>query len=420
MTAPRFSTDHQQLLHTLVATDHLLIIQDLDGVCMELVADPLQRTLSKSYLAAAKRLRDEFFVLTNGEHIGLRGVNGIVDRVIGDEKVAAGEGWYLPGLAAGGVQWQNRWGETAHPGVSERELTFLSEVSARCREFLNQWLIRHAGVSPSVAESCLHASVLDNTASPTLNLNTLFHSILASQPALCRSVQQDCEQFFRSMLQQAQIEGLGDSFFLHLAPNQGLSANGLEILKLADDDQSGTTDFQLMLTGARKEAGVLDLLNRYMFHHYGQWPLGPDFSVRTAPADGQGLLDLAMRRFDFERLPLMVAVGDTVTSNAIPGQTPLRGGSDRGFMTLVQNIGQNSPAGALTLLVDSSQGEVKRPGVDVSLLPAEDEPWRARHDSGVAGISDANDPLRVNYLFSQGSRQYCQFFEALAQQRCPG
>ena len=99
MTAPRFSTDHQQLLHTLVATDHLLIIQDLDGVCMELVADPLQRTLSKSYLAAAKRLRDEFFVLTNGEHIGLRGVNGIVDRVIGDEKVAAGEGWYLPGLA---------------------------------------------------------------------------------------------------------------------------------------------------------------------------------------------------------------------------------------------------------------------------------------------------------------------------------
>ena len=48
----RFSLDHPHLLESLLATDKLLIIQDLDGVCMGLVRDPLTRTLTRVPLSS--------------------------------------------------------------------------------------------------------------------------------------------------------------------------------------------------------------------------------------------------------------------------------------------------------------------------------------------------------------------------------
>ncbi|MFM7647710.1 MAG: glucosylglycerol 3-phosphatase [Cyanobium sp.] len=60
----------------------LLLVQDLDGVCMELVRDPLQRRLDPRYVRHARRLDGRFCVLTNGEHAGYRGVNRLVEQAL--------------------------------------------------------------------------------------------------------------------------------------------------------------------------------------------------------------------------------------------------------------------------------------------------------------------------------------------------
>jgi len=64
----------------LISSENILIIQDLDGVCIPLVKDPMTRSLESKYIYAAKALADEFFVLTCGEHEGPRGVNRIIER----------------------------------------------------------------------------------------------------------------------------------------------------------------------------------------------------------------------------------------------------------------------------------------------------------------------------------------------------
>jgi len=80
----RLSLDHDALARVLIGTENVLIVQDLDGVCMGLVKDPLQRIISLDYVRASRHLDGHFYVLTNGEHIGTRGVNGIIERAIGD------------------------------------------------------------------------------------------------------------------------------------------------------------------------------------------------------------------------------------------------------------------------------------------------------------------------------------------------
>ena len=62
----RLSPD--QLLQELCGVEDLLIVQDLDGVCMQLVNDPLTRQMDGAYVMAAGQLGDTFAVLTNGEH----------------------------------------------------------------------------------------------------------------------------------------------------------------------------------------------------------------------------------------------------------------------------------------------------------------------------------------------------------------
>jgi len=64
----------------LISSKNILFIQDIDGVCIPLVKDPMTRELESKYIYAVKEFAEEFFVLTCGEHEGLRGVNRIIER----------------------------------------------------------------------------------------------------------------------------------------------------------------------------------------------------------------------------------------------------------------------------------------------------------------------------------------------------
>lgn len=417
VTETAYSLDPASLLDSLAGTDNLLIIQDLDGVCMDLVRDPLTRTLDPAYLQAAHALHGHFQVLTNGEHLGSRGVNGLVERAIGSAQRCREQGLYLPGLAAGGVQVQDRHGRISHPGVSTEELAFLAAAPAWLNESLKQ-LLQQAPyqLADRDIERLLASSVLDNPVSPTLNLNA-FHHHWSDRPALYARLQADGAGLLQALLEGAAAQGLAQSFFVHYAPNLGRDTDGRERLRPAQGSAAGTTDLQLMLRGAVKEAGVLVILNRYYGQRTGTYPLGEAFNVRQAPASLDALLQLAVERFDPRHMPRLVGVGDTLTSapaSADDGGTHwLRGGSDRGFLTLVQALGEAFGQDNRVLYVDSSQGEVQRPGVDAAYLRDHPlAPWPA-----LDGITDARDPLRLNTLFADGPRQYIAFFGDLARAR---
>jgi len=387
VTETAYSLDPASLLDSLAGTDNLLIIQDLDGVCMDLVRDPLTRTLDPAYLQAAHALHGHFQVLTNGEHLGSRGVNGLVERAIGSAQRCREQGLYLPGLAAGGVQVQDRHGRISHPGVSTEELAFLAAAPAWLNESLKQ-LLQQAPyqLADRDIERLLASSVLDNPVSPTLNLNA-FHHHWSDRPALYARLQADGAGLLQALLEGAAAQGLAQSFFVHYAPNLGRDTDGRERLRPAQGSAAGT------------------------------YPLGEAFNVRQAPASLDALLQLAVERFDPRHMPRLVGVGDTLTSapaSADDGGTHwLRGGSDRGFLTLVQALGEAFGQDNRVLYVDSSQGEVQRPGVDATYLRDHPlAPWPA-----LDGITDARDPLRLNTLFADGPRQYVAFFGDLARAR---
>ena len=383
----------------LAGTDNLLLVQDLDGVCMPLVRDPLQRRLDAGYIQAAARLGPCFQVLTNGEHGGRRGVNRLVEQALGPAVDPAAAQLYLPGLAAGGVQLQDRRGKLCHPGVSEAELTFLAEVPLQLEQGLQACLARlMPALGPAERQELSQQAVLDNQVSPTLNLNGLFARIGDDQRRL-RSLQEQALQILETLLEQAGARGLGQSFFLHLAPNLG-SRNGQEQLKPAAAGQHGSTDFQFMLRGAVKEAGLLVLINRHIARRTGRAPLGDGFNVRTAPRDAAGLLALCRAHIPAEQMPLLVGVGDTITSEpAADGDGWQRGGSDRGFLTLVQELGRHYDRANRVVLVDSSGGEVHRPN---------------QADPQLRGLSDPEDPLQLDVLVPGGPQAYVAWFEQLA------
>lgn len=418
----RYCTDHPRLLDTLASRD-FLIIQDIDGVCMGLVRDPLTRRLEARYVQAAQRLADRYFVLTNGEHVGRRGLNLIVEAAVGHGDPDRATDSYLPGLAAGGVQLQNRHGEVSHPGVSAAELDFLRAVPDKAAAFMHDVLTVAPFLLPASEIAALNATmVLDNLASPSLNLNP-FHARYGDRPALYAHLQQQCAQFMLTLQQQAEAAGLGDSFFVHYAPNLGRDDSDDERIKLGAGRDAGTTDFQFMLKGAIKETGVLVLLNHHYFRRTGRWPLGEEFNARAAPRDAAALLHLAREHFDPKYMPCLVGVGDTVTSIAhahADGTTEmLRGGSDRGFLSLVQELGRAFDTDNAVLYVDSSRGEVRRPGLDAAHLQrcAADPalaPW-----PGLQHISDPLDPLSLNFVFPGGHEQYVDFFCTLAQRAAP-
>ena len=395
-----------QLLEELTSVEDLLIVQDLDGVCMQLVKDPLTRRMDPGYVNAAADLRGSFVVLTNGEHEGRRGVNRLVEAALGDQVRPDQQGLYLPGLAAGGVQLQDRFGQLSHPGVSDAEMTFLAAAPQRMEQLLLERLPAELpGVSPEQLKTLAQQAVLDTQVSPTINLNGVFALVPGDVPRQ-RRLQQMLADLMEQLLQEADAAGLEGSFFLHVAPNLGRDADGRERAKPAAAGDVGTTDIQFMLTGSIKEAGLLVLINQHIARRHGVFPLGEGFNVRTAPRDHGALLQLAQERLPMERMPLLVGVGDTVTSTPTDdGSGWLRGGSDRGFLTLLKALGACSHQPNRVILVDSSHGEVDRPSLT---------------DGRLLGISDPEDPLELDVLMPGGPAEYISWFQALAQRRQAG
>ncbi|MEM8719898.1 MAG: glucosylglycerol 3-phosphatase [Cyanobacteria bacterium P01_G01_bin.39] len=410
------SLNHQRLAQMLIQTENILIIQDLDGVCMGLVKDPLTRVMETKYIHAVKALGEHFFVLTNGEHIGQRGVNGIIERTLGGKDIAK-QGLYLPGLAGGGVQWQDCYGNVSHPGVSEAEMEFLEAVPLKVADFLKQ-----LGQKPKYnldqeqLAADIQATVLDNKVSPTANLN-VFHEKLKDQPGLYAEFQQEIKEFVEGLLEESRQQGLSDSFFIHYAPNLGRDEQGLEIMQPARDQDSGTTDFQFMLRGAIKEVGVLVILNHYYYLKTGTYPLGSDFNAREAPHKQQDLLQLVKDNLDPKIMPNIVGVGDTVTSKAVEqdGQIQFkRGGSDRGFLELVQALGKDFETNNVVVYVDSSGGEVKnRQAIELD----QSDPQNIKVIRGPGDSRDTTDPLTLNFVFPAGHLQYVDFFCQMAKSR---
>ena len=398
---PRLTPD--QLQQQLVDVDDLLIVQDLDGVCMQLVRDPLTRQLDRSYVESAARLQGSFVVLTNGEHEGHRGVNRLVERALGPSSRPDQEGLYLPGLAAGGVQLQDRFGTLSHPGVSDAEMDFLAAAPARMEQLLLEKLPEHLpDLSQPQLKALAQGAVLDTQVSPTINLNGAF-ALLPDAVDAQRGLQRMLETLMNQLASEAELQGLKGSFFLHVAPNLGRAADGSERIKPSAPGDVGTTDIQFMLTGSLKEAGLLVLLNQHIARRWGEAPFGESFHVRTAPHDHAGLMAMVQRCVPIERMPLLVGVGDTVTSTrAEDGSSWLRGGSDRGFLQLLQDLGRWCGQANRVVLVDSSHGEIDRPHLG---------------DARLEGISDPDDPLHVDTLMPEGPVQYIRWCNQLAEQR---
>ncbi|MGY6531072.1 MAG: glucosylglycerol 3-phosphatase [Cyanobacterium sp.] len=410
------SLDHSLLKEKLINTPNSLIIQDLDGVCMGLVKDPLNRFISWDYVQSVKKMNNHFFVLTNGEHIGKRGVNNIVEKSALSAQEVKEKGYYLPGLAGGGVQWQDCFGNVEHPGISDKELKFLNGVPDIMREKLNDFCTNNcAFLNPEEIKNIIDAVILDNFVSPTVNINT-FYEKLTNHNSIYIQLQNEVKLLMDELLNQATKEGLKDSFFVHYAPNLGRDDDGLEILRPATENDSGTTDFQFMVTGGVKEAGVLFLLNYYYYLHTGEYPLGKDFNVRKAPKTQGELLKLVVDNFDPAKMPFLVGVGDTVNSTVMEQdgkKIVRRGGSDRNFLQLIQNIGDKFNIDNAVVYIDSSGGEIKN-RKPIKLGKNESKTIVLE---GPGDNLDKEEPLKLNMVFPEGHQQYCQFFNEVAHGR---
>ena len=413
------SLEHQELIRVLTDKKNILIIQDLDGVCMGLVKDPLTRVIDRQYVEATKSFDKHFFVLTNGEHIGKRGINLIVEKSFADFNLVKKEGLYLPGLAGGGVQWQDRYGNVFHPGVSELELTFLAAVPQKIEATLTEFFERDSyGLERNQIEEYISSTVLDNKVSPTANLN-VFHDIFQDQPEIYAQLQQLMEQLMNNLLQEAHQISLNNSFFVHYAPNLGRDDTGKEILQPAQGKDSGTTDFQFMLRGAIKEVGVLVILNHYYYLQTGNYPLGENFNARKAPQNHQKLIALVKKKFDSKVMPQIIGVGDTVTSKAEVNSVALifrRGGSDRGFLQLIQDIGREFNTENIVVYIDSSAGEVKnRKSLKLEkFIDHKISSEKYRVIEGPGDSQDKGDPLTLNVVFPGGHQQYIKLFQEAA------
>ena len=72
----------------------------------------------------------------------------------------------------------------------------------------------------------------------------------------------------------------------------------------------------------------------------GYSPFGKDFNTRESSYSIKDMVSLCINRVPKKDMPLMVGVGDTVTSSYVDLKSGyMRGGSDRSFLTLIQEIG---------------------------------------------------------------------------------
>ena len=386
----------------LISSKSILFIQDIDGVCIPLVKDPMTRELESKYIYAAKELAEEFFVLTCGEHEGPRGVNRIIERSLRSVSGPKNEKLYLRGLAACGVEYQDNNGETSFEGVSKKEINFLSKVPSLMRpEF--DLIVKNIFPKLSQEDIKYHAarSICETRFSPTINFNSLF-DLVNKDSDKKRLIQINFENMLNEIIYKAESEGLKNSFFLHISPNLG-TKNGRETIKLSSDDDTGSTDIQLLIKGAVKDSGVLFLLNKFIEIKTGNAPFGSNFNFKNSPKSVREKIDLCKRSIHIDDMPLIVGVGDTVTSKKNNDEKSyLRGGSDRSFLEFIQILGDEFGINNKIIFVDSSSGEVERPSTK---------------KNGLIGISDDDDNLKFDMVFKNGPKEYISWFIELAKKR---
>ena len=207
------------------------------------------------------------------------------------------------------------------------------------------------------------------------------------------------KKIMNTLLEESKNFGLENSFYLHMMPNLGLR-EGKEVMKYATQNEFGTTDIQFIIKGAIKEAGLLLLLNNYIANKTGLYPFGENFNVRNAPKTHNKLIELCRDAIPRDQMPLLVGVGDTVTSvKDNKDNSWLRGGSDRGFLTLIQRLGELYKKENQVIFVNSCNDQVLRPRVN---------------GTDMTGISDLNDDLKFNMIINDGPQEYIEWFKQLA------
>ncbi len=384
-------SDFQEII---INSKSILFIQDIDGVCIPLVKDPMTRKLESKYIYAAKNLGEEFFVLTCGEHEGQRGVNRIIERSLNNIIEPKEKGLYLRGLAACGVEYQDNSGNISFEGVSKEELDFLSKVPNFMRPSF-ELIVRK--IFPNLDEVSInkHASksICKTRFSPTINFNSLF-DLVQDNSYKRKIIQKSFEDIMNQIIYKAESQGLKNSFFLHISPNLG-SNNGNEIIKLSTKNDIGSTDIQLLLKGAVKDSGVLFLLNKFIEEETGKAPFGRNFNFRNSPKTIKEKVDFCRKNIKLKDMPTIIGVGDTITSQKISNKSYSRGGSDRSFLELIQLLGKEFRSNNKIIFVDSSSGEVYRPSTKIS---------------GFEGISDDEDNLKFDMVFQNGPKEYIEWF----------
>ena len=389
----------EEVINTLINEQNILIVQDLDGVCIPLVQDPLQREINKEYVKDVSRLREKFAVLTCGEHEGKRGVNRLVEKALDSKTTAKENGFYLPGLAACGVEYQDRFSNLSYPGLKDNEINFLAEVPKMMRSMLTNELKKFLpNLSNEKRNKLIDVAVCDTRFTPTLNFNEIF-SYVKNDFQKVKDLQLIMEKIMNDLLEESKNFGLDNSFYLHLMPNLGIR-DGREIMKYSTQNEFGTTDIQFIIKGAIKEAGLLFLLNKYIANKTGVYPFGENFNVRNAPKTHAQLIKLCRDKIPHEQMPLLVGVGDTVTSvKDNKDNSWLRGGSDRGFLTLIQRLGESYKKDNQVVFVNSCNEQVLRPRIN---------------GTDMKGVSDPNDALKFNMIINDGPKEYIEWFKQLA------
>ena len=389
----------EEVINTIINEQNILIVQDLDGVCIPLVQDPLQREINKEYVKDVSRLREKFAVLTCGEHEGKRGVNRLVEKALDSKKTAKENGFYLPGLAACGVEYQDRFSNLSYPGLKDNEINFLAEVPKMMRSMLTNELKKFLpNLSNEKRNKLIDVAVCDTRFTPTLNFNEIF-SYVKNDFQKVKDLQLIMGKIMNNLLEESKNFGLDNSFYLHLMPNLGIR-DGREIMKYSTQNEFGTTDIQFIIKGAIKEAGLLFLLNKYIANKTGVYPFGENFNVRNAPKTHAQLIKLCRDKIPHEQMPLLVGVGDTVTSvKDNKDNSWLRGGSDRGFLTLIQRLGESYKKDNQVVFVNSCNEQVLRPRIN---------------GTDMQGVSDPNDDLKFNMIINDGPKEYIEWFKQLA------
>ena len=389
----------EEVIDTIINEKDILIVQDLDGVCIPLVQDPLKREINKEYVKDVARLREKFAVLTCGEHEGRRGVNRLVEKALNSKTTAKENGFYLPGLAACGVEFQDRFSNLSHPGLKDNEINFLAEVPIMMRSMLTNELKKFLpNLSNELRNKLIDVAVCDTRFTPTLNFNEIFNYVKNDFQKV-KDLQLIMKNIMNNLLEDSKNHGLDNSFYLHLMPNLGIK-NGKEIMKYSTQNEFGTTDIQFIIKGAIKEAGLLLLLNKYIANKTGVYPFGENFNVRNAPKTHNKLIALCKDKIPSDQMPLLVGVGDTVTSvKDNKDNSWLRGGSDRGFLTLIQRLGESYNKENQVVFVNSCNDQVLRPKIN---------------GADMTGISDPNDDLNFNMVINDGPKEYIEWFKQLA------